>query len=245
MLQLLSREINGFLNSLIGALVISIFLICISLFLWVFPDTGFNILNSGYANLDAFFIITPWIYLFLIPAITMRLFAEEKRSGTIELLLTRPFSELQIILTKFWAGVILVLISLIPTLIYYYTVYKLGAPEGNLDSGSIWGSYLGLLLLGACFVAIGLFASSITDNQVVAFIVALFLSFICYTGFESLSSIISNSSISHFIYQLGINAHYKSLSRGVIDTRDLLYFISATLFFIMVTKLVLESRKWA
>ncbi|NNM16167.1 MAG: gliding motility-associated ABC transporter permease subunit GldF, partial [Bacteroidia bacterium] len=134
---------------------------------------------------------------------------------------------------------------LIPTLIYYYTVYKLGAPEGNLDSGSIWGSYLGLLLLGACFVAIGLFASSITDNQVVAFIVALFLSFICYTGFESLSSIISNTSASHFIYQLGINAHYKSLSRGVIDTRDLLYFISATLFFIMVTKLVLESRKWA
>jgi len=245
MWSLLSKEINSFLNSLIGHIVIVVFLLTISLFIWVFPDTQFSILDAGYAYLDPLFIITPWVYMFLIPAITMRLFSEEKKTGTIELLLTRPLTELQIVLAKYFAGVILVLFSLIPTLIYYYSVYHLAAPAGNVDAGSVWGSYAGLLLLGAGFVAIGVFASSVSDNQVVAFIVAVFLCFILYAGFDSIALLIGSGSAANIVYQLGINAHYLSMSRGVIDTRDLVYFISLVSLFIMFTRTVLESRKWS
>ena len=168
MLALIRKEVNGFFNSLIGYIVITVFLLTISLFLWIFPDNEFNILETGYATLDSLFTITPWVYMFLIPAITMRLFAEEKKSGTMELLLTKPLSELQIVLAKFTAGVVIVFFSLLPTLIYYITVWKLGVVEGNLDTGATWGSYIGLLLLGAVFVSIGVFASSLTDNQVIS-----------------------------------------------------------------------------
>lgn len=212
--------------------------------MWVFSDAGFNVFDSGFANIDSLFIITPWVYMFLVPAITMRLFAEEKKSGTIELLLTRPLTELQVILAKYFAGLILVLFSILPTLLYYLCVYELSAPKGNVDNGAIWGSYIGLLFLGGGFIAIGLFASALTDNQVVAFVIALFLCFICYTGFESISSFIGAAGISNIVYQLGISAHYSSMSRGVIDTRDAIYFISLIAVFIMLTKIILESRKW-
>lgn len=245
MFSLLVKEINSFLNSLIGYIVITVFLLTISLFIWVFPDTQFSILDSGYANLDPLFIITPWVYMFLVPAITMRLFSEEKKSGTIELLLTRPLTEMQIVLAKYFAGVLLVLFSLIPTLIYYYSIYSLGVPPGNIDSGSVWGSYAGLLLLGAGFVAIGVFASSVSDNQVVAFIISVFLCFILYAGFDSISNILGSGFLANIMYQLGINAHYLSMSRGVIDTRDLVYFVSLIAFFVMLTRTVLESRKWS
>ena len=244
MLSLLKKEINSFLNSLTGYIVIVIFLLTISLLLWIFPATDFNIFESGYANMDSLFIVTPWVYMFLIPAITMRLFSEEKKSGTIELLLTRPLTELQVILAKYFAGVLLVVFSLLPTLIYYVCIYNLAAPIGNIDSGAIWGSYAGLLFLGAGFTAIGLFASSLTGNQVIAFVIALFLCFICFTGFESISSFVSAGNISSLIYNLGISAHYSSMSRGVIDTRDLIYFVSIIAFFIMLTRTILESRKW-
>jgi ABC-2 type transport system permease protein len=244
MFSLLQKEINSFLNSLIGYIVILVFLLTIGLFLWVFPATDFNVFESGYANIDSLFIITPWVYMFLIPAITMRLFAEEKKSGTIELLLTRPLTELQVILAKYFAGVLLVLFSLLPTLVYYVCVYNLALPTGNVDSGAVWGSYLGLLFLGAGFTAIGVFASSLTDNQVIAFVIALFFCFICYAGFSSISSFISGGTLSSIIYNLGINAHYTSMSRGVIDTRDVIYFISIIAFFIMCTRIVIESRKW-
>lgn len=211
--------------------------------MWVFPGT-FNVFDTGFAAIDSLFIITPWVYMFLVPAVTMRLFAEERKSGTIELLLTKPLTELQIVLSKYFAGFILVLFSLIPTLIYYVCVYKLSVPEGNVDSGAVWGSYLGLLFLGGGFVAIGVFASSLTDNQVVSFVIALFLCFICYTGFDSVSEFISLGKATSIIYQLGINAHYNSMSRGVIDTRDVVYFISLITIFILLTKLKLESRKW-
>ena len=183
MFTLFKKEVKIFLNSLIGYIVITVFLLINGLFLWVFP-LDFNILENGYANLDGLFVITPFVFMFLIPAITMRSFAEEKRTGTIELLLTKPITDIQIVLAKFFAGVVLVLFSLIPTLIYYISVYYLGSTKGNLDSGSIWGSYIGLIFLGSAFVAIGVFASSITDNQIISFITSLFLCGFLYVGFE-------------------------------------------------------------
>src|ERR1041385_7483383 len=163
MYSLFVKEIRSFLSSLIGYIVIIVFLLAISLFMWIIKGNT-NVLDSGYANIDTLFTVAPWVFLFLIPAITMRSFADEKKSGTIELLLTRPLTDLQIILAKYFAGFILVLISLLPTLIYYYSVWKLGIPQGNIDSGGTWGSYIGLLFLGSSFVAIGIFASSLTDN---------------------------------------------------------------------------------
>jgi ABC-2 type transport system permease protein len=243
MFTLFKKEINGFLNSLIGYIVIMVFLLVMGLFLWVFP-LGFNIPDFGYSNLDGLFILGPFVFLFLIPAITMRSFADERRSGTLELLMTQPITDLEVILAKFFAGVVLVLFSLAPTLVAYFSVYRLGLPPGNLDSGAIWGSYAGLLLLGACFVAIGVFASSLTDNQIVSFIVAVFLSFFAYMGFELLYTFILSGSAGLFIQSLGLNAHYSSMSRGVIDTRDLVYFLSVIALFILLTKLRLESRKW-
>jgi ABC-2 type transport system permease protein len=243
MYTLLKKEIRSFLSSLIGYITISVFLLITGLFLWVL-QTDSNILDNGYANIDPLFIMAPWVFLFLIPAITMRSFADEKKGGTIELLLTRPLTDLQIILAKYFAGFVLVLFSLLPTLIYFYSVYKLGSPAGNIDTGGMWGSYIGLLFLGAAFVSIGIFASAITDNQVVSFILSLFLCFFVYTGFEYIASFSLFGKIDNIILALGINEHYISMSRGVIDTRDMIYFISLISLFILGTKTVLESRKW-
>lgn len=244
MFALISKEVNGFLNSLIGYIVILVFLVTISLFLWIFPSGNFNIPDSGYATMEGLFIITPYVYLFLIPAITMRLFAEEKKTGTIELLMTKPLTEMQVVFAKYLAGVILVLISLIPTVVYYFSIYKLSLPEGNVDSGAIWGSYTGLLLLGAVFTSIGLFASAVSDNQVVAFIIAFFLCLFCFQGLENISGLTQNGFLSSLFLNAGINTHYVSLSRGVIDTRDIIYFISVIALFLVITKTVMESRKW-
>lgn len=243
MLTLFLKEINGFLNSLIGYVVMTVFLLMTGLFLWVFP-LEFNILDFGFAGLDGLFIIAPFVFLFLIPAITMRSFADEKKTGTLELLMTQPLTDLQVILAKYFAGVTLVMISLLPTLVYYFSVYRLGLPPGNLDSGSIWGSYIGLFFLGASFVSIGVFASSLTDNQIVSFILAVFISFFLYMGFEFIYTFLVSGKIGLIFQSLGLNAHYSSMSRGVIDTRDLIYFISVTVIFILLTKLSLETRKW-
>ncbi|GAB4250790.1 MAG: gliding motility-associated ABC transporter permease subunit GldF [Vicingaceae bacterium] len=229
MFSLLKKEIRSFLGSLIGYIVIAVFLITISLFMWVFPGE-YNILESGYAQMGTLFLMAPWVFMFLIPAITMKMFSEENKLGTIELLLTKPLTDLEIILAKYFAGVVLVLFSLIPTLIYYISVYNLGNPVGNIDSGGVFGSYIGLLFLASGFVAIGTFASAITNNQIVSFIVAVFLSFFCFVGFESISSLDLFGTFDAFILKLGINAHYVSMSRGVIDTRDALYFISLIAF---------------
>lgn len=243
MLSLLRKEIGDFLSSLIGYLVIAVFLCAVGLFMWVFP-IDMNVLNSGYANLDALFILGPWVFLFLCPAVTMRLFAEEQRTGTIELLLTKPLLDWQIILAKFLAGWILTIIALIPTLVYYFSVYKLGSPEGNLDSGGMWGSYIGLLLLAGAYVAIGVFASSLTNNQIVSFILAVFLCFSTFIGFDSVSGLVPVEWVERLLINLGINSHYTSMSRGVIDTRDLLYFLSLMAIFLLFTKTRIESRKW-
>ena len=242
MLSLLKKEISDFLSSLIGYLVMAVFLCLMGLFMWVFP-LDINVLNGGYANLDTLFFLSPWIFLFLCPAVTMRLFAEEHRTGTIELLLTKPLSEWQIVTAKFLAGWLLTIISIAPTLIYYYSVYQLGTPKGNLDTGGMWGSYIGLLFLAGAYVAMGVFASSLTKNQIVAFIIAVFLSFTCFLGFESISGLFSGSA-EYILNNLGIRAHYQSISRGVVDTRDLIYFLSFIGIFLLITKTRLESRKW-
>ncbi len=243
MIALLRKEIGEFLSSLIAYIVIVVFLVVVSFFLWII-NFGDNILENGVASIDGLFFIAPIVFLFLIPAITMRMFAEEKRSGTIELLVTQPLSDLQIILAKFFAGFILVIIALLPTLVYYYSVYQLGMPKGNIDSGAMWGSYIGLLLLGGSFVAIGLFASSITSNQIVSFVVAALLSAFFFVGFEFIWPLGIFNDVGLFISSLGIIAHYQSISRGVIDSRDIIYFISLIVFFLMLTRFVLASRKW-
>jgi len=243
MLALLKKEISSFLNSLIGYLVIIVFLLINGLFLWVFP-LQFNILDFGFASIDNLFMLSPFVFLFLIPAITMRSFADEQKTGTIELLLTKPLSDIQIILAKYLAGLVLVLFALLPTLVYFFSVYKLGLPPGNIDLGGMWGSYLGLLFLGAGFVAIGIFASSLAENQIVAFIIAVFLCGFLYLGFEFIYSFSLFGKIDLFIQSLGMNAHYTSMSRGVIDSRDVLYFGSLIAIFLLLTKIKLESRKW-
>ncbi len=243
MFVLFKKETRSFFNSLIGYIVIFVFLLINSLFLWVFPG-NFNVLDSGYANLETLFILSPWVFLFLVPAVTMRLFSEEKRTGTIELIVTRPITELQIVLAKYFAGLSLVLFSLLPSLIYFYTVYHLGNPPGNMDTGGTWGSYIALFFLAAVYTAIGIFSSSISDNQIVSFILALLLSFVFFIGFETLSSLEIFKPIGNLLINMGINEHYHSMSRGVLDSRDIIYFLCVIAIFIFGTKTVLESRKW-
>lgn len=243
MYTLYRKEISSFLNTLIGYAVIVIFLLINGLFLWVFP-VEFNILDYGFASLENLFMLAPWVFLFLIPAITMRTFAEEQKSGTIEILLTKPLTDMDIILAKFLAGLTLVLFSILPTLIYYFTLNSLGLPPGNIDHGATWGSYIGLLFLGGGFVAIGVFSSSISGNQIVSFMVSVFLCGFMYIGFEFIYNLSIFGSAGLFIKDMGINAHYNSISRGVIDTRDVLYFVSLIAFFLMLTRYKLEKRKW-
>jgi ABC-2 type transport system permease protein len=194
--------------------------------------------------MQTLFSMAPLIFLFLIPAITMRTFAEEKKSGTIELLLTRPLTDMQIILGKYFACLLLAILALLPTLVYFYTVYHLGNPVGNVDSAAVVGSYLGLVFLAAVFCAIGVFASSLTDNQIVSFILAVFLCFVVYSGFDSIASIDAWGTFSYFISQLGISYHYRSFSKGLLDSRDVVYFLSIIGIMLLSTKLVLQSRKW-
>jgi ABC-2 type transport system permease protein len=243
MIALLRKEISSFLSSLIGYSVITVFLLAMGLFLWVFPG-NFNILDAGFASLETLFVFAPWVFMFLIPAITMRSFAEEQRTGTIELLLTRPISEWQIVFAKYLAGLLLVIIALAPTVVYYFSLQSLGNPPGNVDSGGTWGSYIGLLFLGGAFVSIGMFASSLSDNQIVSFILAFFLCFFCYAGFDSLARLEFFNSVDDIIFSLGINEHFESMSRGVIDSRDVIYFASFTLFFLALTRFKLLSRTW-
>lgn len=223
-------------------ITIGVFLLVSGLLLWFFPDT--SILEYGYAELNGFFSLTPFLFMFLIPAITMRSFAEERREGTYVLLASRPLTDWQIILAKYFACLTLVLFALIPTLLYYYSIVQLGLPKGNIDSGAVAGSYIGLLLLGAAFAAIGVFSSSVTKNQVIAFAVAVLLSFIAYSGFDSLGKIFASTVLEDVFGWLSINVHFQSMSRGVLDTRDVVYFITFILVFLGITRIVIGGRKW-
>ncbi|MFD2873800.1 gliding motility-associated ABC transporter substrate-binding protein GldG [Mucilaginibacter ximonensis] len=239
MYSIFKKEITTYLSSLVAYVTIGVFLLVLGLFLWVFPDS--SILDYGYAGLDSLFSTAPYLFMFLIPAITMRSLAEERREGTFELLITRPLTDLQIVLGKYFAAVLIVLFALVPTLVYYYSVSVLGTPQGNIDSGAVIGSYIGLFLLGASFAAIGLFASAITKNQIIAFTIAVFICFFFYSGFDSLSGLLSLQSTG--IQSLGINDHYQSISRGVLDTRDLGYFLVLTALFIWLTVVVLLKQQ--
>lgn len=243
MYTLFIKEIKGFFSNLTGYIVILVFLVANSLFMWVLPGK-LNILESGYATIDTLFILAPWFFLFLISALTMKTFAAEKNTGTLELLLTRPFSDIEIVLAKYFASLVLVFFSLLPCLCYYLSVYILANPVGNMDTGGTWGSFIGLFFLAGIYASIGIFSSSLTNNEIIAFIIALLLSFFLFMGLEYVSYLHLFKNIQDILISIGINEHYKSMQRGVIDTRDVVYFISVSIIFIMATKMVLQSRKW-
>ena len=242
MFTIFYKDFSDFFNSLVAYITIGVFLLVTGLFLWVFPES--SVLDYGYAGLDSLFSTVPYIFMFLIPAITMRSLAEEKKEGTFELLATRPLTDWQIILGKFFAAYAIAALALLPTLIYYFSVYQLGITKGNIDTGAVIGSYLGLILLGGCFTAIGIFASSVSKNQIIAFTIAVFLCFIAFSGLDSISQLLSLQNIDTIITGFGINQHYQSISRGVLDTRDLVYFLSFMALFLLITKTIMGGRKW-
>ena len=240
MKALLLREIKSFFGSPIGYLVIAIFLLLNGLFLWVF-EGDFNMLNSGFADMSPFFKLSPWILTFLIPAVTMRSFSDEKKQGTLELLFTKPLSMWEIVNGKFLGAFLLIVLAVLPTLVYVYVLSYFGSPQGNIDMGSIMGSYFGLLFLIAAYTAIGIFTSTLSENQIVAFILAVFLCFIFYFGFDGLASMFAENN--KLVASFGMDYHFKSMSRGVIDTRDITYFLSVTVLFLSVTVYKLKSLK--
>lgn len=242
MLAILQKEIRSFFASLTGYLVIGLFLIACGFFLFVFSG-GFNILDSGFADLKPLFSLAPWIFLFLIPAISMRSIADEKRMGTMELLLTKPIGIWKLILGKYLGVLVLVILAIAPTLLYVFTISELGNPPGNFDIGATLGSYIGLIFLGGCYAAIGIFASSLSSNQIIGFLLAVFLCFINFYAFEAISQTSILGSSGYLIEYFGINFHYKSISRGVIDTRDLIYFLSLIFLFLKLTELNLSSNR--
>ncbi|MCA6378604.1 MAG: gliding motility-associated ABC transporter permease subunit GldF [Cytophagales bacterium] len=240
MIHVFKKEFNGFLHSLIAYLVIGIFLTAIGLLIWVFPET--SVLDYGYADLDTLFSMAPYVFIFLIPAITMKSFAEERKLGTLELLLTKPLTDWDIVLGKFFAAFALVVVALLPTLIYYFSIVTLGNPVGNIDTAAVVGSYVGLLFLAAIFCAVGIFTSTLSNNQIVAFLLAAFFCFLLYTGFDSLSSFAGSQAL--LVKQFGILYHYESLGKGLIDTRDIIYSLSTAGLLLLFTKVVLGSRLW-
>lgn len=243
MYAIYKKEITGFFSSLTGYIVILVFLLVNSLFMWVFPGS-MNILDSGYAGLNTLFSLSPWVFLFLVPAVTMRMIAEEKRLGTMELIYSKPVTERGIIWGKFLAAVTLVFLSLLPGIIFFVSVWLLGDTPGNLDTGGTAGAFIGLFFLAAIYAAAGIFASSLTDNQVIAFILAVVICFLLFMGFDSFAYLPGLKKVDEIVMQLGINEHYRSVSRGVLDSRDIAYFLAAAALFNEATRLVLLSRKW-
>ncbi|MEA2042563.1 MAG: gliding motility-associated ABC transporter permease subunit GldF [Bacteroidota bacterium] len=242
MLTLFKKELSEFFSTLTGYIVIIIFTVLNGLFLFVFPG-GYNLLDNHLANLDSLFFMAPWIFLFLIPAVTMRLFADEKKSGTIELLFSRPISRMNIIFAKYLASVSIVLLSLLPTLIYFASITVLSSQGSYPDNGAIWGSYIGLFLLASVYAAVGIFSSSLTQNQVVAFLLAVILSFLLYIGPDTVSGFDLWGNHGNLIKLAGIDSHYKSISRGVLDSKDLIYFLTASFIFLLSTEYVLNKKK--
>lgn len=241
MWALYKKELTGFFGSLTGYIVIISFLMANALFMWLLPG---NIFEMGYAAIDPLFINAPYIYLLLIPAITMRAFAEEKKAGTIESLLTKPLSDIRIILGKYLAGFTVVFFSVLPTLIYVLSIYQLASPKGDIDLGGIWGSYIGLLLLGSVYIAVGIFTSTLTENQIIALIYSVVICLFLTWGLDMIAQFNSVKIIDLLIINLGISEHYNSISRGVIDSRDIAYFISADIAFLYAANLMLQKRKW-
>jgi ABC-2 type transport system permease protein len=243
MFAIFRKEISGFFSNLTGYIVIIVFLLVNSLFMWVFPGE-WNIFDNGYAGLNTLFLLSPWVFLFLVPAVTMRMIAEERRLGTIELIYSRPISERGIIYGKYLASVTLVLLALLPVLICYISVYLLGESPGNLDKGGTWGAFIGLFFLASVYASAGIFASSFTDNQVIAFIIAVLICLFLFMGFDSFAYLPGFKNLDEFVINLGINEHYKSISRGVLDIKDVVYFMAVVFILNEATRLHLLSRKW-
>lgn len=241
MFNIYLKEINSFLSSLIAYIVIAVFLVAMGLFMWVFPET--NVVDYGYADMGIFFSMSPFVLMFLIPAITMKMLAEEYNTGTIEILVVKPVTTLQIILGKYLAALTLVGVAIIPTLVYYFSLYELASPVGNIDTAGIAGSYIGLFLLASVFCALGILTSAATKNQVVAFIIATFLSFILFTGLNSLAGINVWSALSLPLSKLSLEYHYNAMSKGLLDTRNILYFLALNAAIIYFSKLILAHKK--
>ena len=245
MFALFSKEIKSFFGSLIGYVIICTFLVATGLFLFIIPSSdNSNILESNLSSLEPLFNMAPWLYLLLIPAMTMRSFADEKLLGTLELIVTKPITEFQIILAKYLANVVILALTLIPTVVYYFTIQNIGAPAWNMDKGATLGSYVGLFLLGCIFISIGIFSSSLTKSQIIALIISVILCIFCYIGFEFVSQLNVFGKYDLLINRLGISYHYYSISQGQIDTRDVIYYFSTIAFFLLFTKLIISSRKW-
>ncbi|KAB7530517.1 gliding motility-associated ABC transporter permease subunit GldF [Flagellimonas olearia] len=234
MFAIFKREVQSFFTSPIGYLIVGSFLLLNGLFLWVFKGE-YNIFDYGFADLGNFFLLAPWIFVFLVPAITMKSFSEERKMGTLELLLIKPISVWKLVLGKFWGAFLLCVIAVVPTIIYVFAISNLGVIEGNFDLGVVIGSYFGLLFLIAAYASIGIFASTLSDNQIIAFLVGILICFMIFNGFDALSSLFSNGETQQWIQGLGAKSHFDSIARGVMDTRDLIYFISLTLFFLYLT----------
>ena len=243
MYSIFKKELSSFFSSLVGYIAIVVFLIICGFFLWVAPDN--NMLDFGYASMDKFFALAPWIILFLIPALTMRSFSDEYKAGTIEVLFTLPLKDREIILGKFFASTLIVVFAIFPTILYVITLASLSVIKNNVDTGAIIGSYIGLLFLCGAFTSIGLFASSISNNQVIAFLIAVFINFIVFAGFETISKIpVFDNGIDYILSQIGMQFHYDSISRGLIDSRDMVYFVSVIALFILAARIALGKRKW-
>jgi ABC-2 type transport system permease protein len=241
MRSIFNKEFNTFFSSLVAYIVIAVFLMAVGLLLWVFPDT--SILDYGYADLGTFFNLTPYILLFLIPAITMRTFAEEFKNGTIELLLTKPLTNWQLVAGKFFANWLLTVVILLPTIVYFYSVYQLGNPIGNIDVGAAIGSYIGLVLLAAVFVAVGLWASSLGDNQIVAFVVGVFVCFILYVGIGSLAQLDVWGKWAYAVSWIALDEQYRDLGRGLIDSRNVVFLVTLTLLFLYLSENRITAKR--
>ncbi|SOD92603.1 gliding motility-associated ABC transporter permease subunit GldF [Spirosoma fluviale] len=239
MLAIFRKEVNQFFSSPIAYIIMGVFLMAVGLLLWVFPDT--NLLENGYADMGTFFNLTPYVMLFLVPAITMRSIADEVRAGTLEWLLTKPVSRWGVVGGKFLASWLLVVVTLVPTLLYYITLYQLGSPIGNIDSAGVFGSYIGLVLLAGVFVAIGLWASSLNDNQVVAFVLGVFFCFLLYVGLSALAGLTLFGGFSYYLSLFALDEQYRALGRGIIDTRNVVYLLSLIILFLLFTANRLKS----
>jgi ABC-2 type transport system permease protein len=240
MMSLYWKEVNSFFSNLSGYLILGVFLASLGLIVWVFPDT--SVMEYGFADLEPLFVYTPFVFTFLIPAITMKMIAEERKSGTWEILMTSPLSPTKIILAKYLASLTLILIALIPTLIYYYSIVQLGDPIGNLDHAGFFGSWIGLFLIGAVFASIGIFGSSLTSHQMVAFIWGVFISFLLYFGLTALVQLNVMSPFALLLEELSLSFHYQSMSRGVIDSRNIAYFLSVIILMLGLTGLMIKRK---
>ena len=240
MWMICKKEWQQFFSSLTGYIALAVFLLLNGLMLFVFPDT--SILEFGYASLSGFFNLAPWVLLLMVPTITMRSFADEFKSGSFELLRTLPLTPAHLVWGKFFGAILITFCAVIPSLIYAVSVQQLSV-TGGIDIGATAGSYIGLLLLGAVFTAIGICTSSFTSNTVVAFITCAFVCFLLYNGFDAISKLsVFSGGLDYYLEMLGISFHYRSMSRGVIRISDLIYFIGVIYFFLLITKRNLLKR---